>query len=386
MNTLTQRVIEYIAESAAKKAPSASASADVRAAHAAKYAPAAWLEQASLDVERFGMKLVTHAAKFIHGDSRVSNIFDRQQAPAPFPVFSTLGHEGLLDIVGNAAGMAAARVLNVADDAGRTLIKSLYEGDTSALAPLATSEEQLARWVSGFLTVLDNSNLASHKYGKEVYFPVDGDYHVLAPLFPASLYHAMHNTVNEMRFPEGFRDANIARANGKFHPLPIIRFLRIGGFEVCAANPQTRSYLNSKRGGLVNLLPCIPPVWKTEIKKLESHDDVFRFRAFSRLVREETLELRGFLLGTGDYNNVHIRHGVIRRVNHIVDVLISYIATIYSPEWATDWAEDVAASFGRWLARSLRGKNSELNMQKAEANFFTRICLPELVALQEVMA
>lgn len=387
MSTLTQRILEYIAECADKKAPAASASADVLAAHAAKFTPAVWLEQAALDVQRFNIKFVTHAPKFVHGDSRTTSVLDRQVATAPFEVLSSLNAVRELDITGNAAGQASALVLMLRTaDNEPTLIESLAQGDTSALAPLAKDEEQLSRWASGFLAVFQPQPPTSHKYGKEVFFPVGDDYHLLAPIFPTSLYHTLHNRMMQMRFPEGFRDANAARSAGKYHPLPVIRFPRVAGFEVCASKPMTRSYLNSKRGGLVNLLPCMPPVWNTQARTVDSYESILQHRRFARSVYDAVNELRGFLLSTGDYNNVHIRRGVIRRVSKIVDALISYVASVYTSSWSENWPEDLAAGFGRWLSRSLRGKKAGLNMQKTEANFFSRICEPELVAFQEVMA
>ena len=387
MNTLTERVLEYIAARRDGKTPPATATADVVAEHVQKYQPANWLDEASAGVRKFNMKFVTHAAKFTHGDSKTTSVFDVQTAPAPFPVLSSLDDDlKELDMTGTAAGQGYMRLLMLRDDAGRTLIQLLAAGDTSALEPLAKDEEQLQRWLADFMSALEPLPLKSDKYGKEIYFPVGDSYHLIAPLFPTSFYHLLNGAMAGMRFPEGFRDANKARSEGKFHPLPIVTFPRIGGFEVCASNPQTRTYLNSKRGGMVNLLPCMPPVWRSNTLKLDSHGAILSHSVFLRESRRSVLELRDFLLGT-DHNNVHIRRGVVRRVNNIIDELVSFTAITYTPDWSADWPEELAASFGRWLARTLRMQSkNKLNAQKAEADFFTRLCLPELEGLAEVVA
>lgn len=88
------------------------------------------------------MSLTTHAAKLIHGDSRISNILDKQTVPAPAPVVSSLLLAGdSVDIVGNSAAIDLARLLMMSAGQG-SLGLQLSDGDYSALEPLATGRRR----------------------------------------------------------------------------------------------------------------------------------------------------------------------------------------------------------------------------------------------------
>lgn len=136
-----------------------------------RYEPAAWLTDAA---KRAGqISLVTHAAKFTHGDSKSSSIYSEAVA-----------HEGYLsssalpdletDAVGNAAVLDVAKFLQ-SNIGGDSLLACLKRGDHRPFAAFTDDAVQLNEWISGFSRALDTGEPASHKLAKQSYFPVEGD-------------------------------------------------------------------------------------------------------------------------------------------------------------------------------------------------------------------
>jgi len=162
-----------------------------------RYEPKAWLTDAA---RRAGqINLVTHAAKFTHGDSKSSSIFS--EAVAQEGYLSSAALSGLEpDAVGNAAVLDVAKLLQTRAEGGDSLLASLKRGDHSALAAFTDDVVQLNEWVAGFTHAFTPGEPASHKLAKQGYFPVGDDYHLISPLFATSLAHAMHQKMVSLRF------------------------------------------------------------------------------------------------------------------------------------------------------------------------------------------
>lgn len=370
MNILTELITQMIAEQRDKKLK-ASDDEEKRAA----FEPAAFIDDAAQKATR--LKAVTHAAKFTHGDSKSSSVLDAQTLPAPMPVVSTLSvQRPSLDIVGWAAVFHIAKLLLLNAGDG-SLLEQLRDGDYSALEPLATSPEQLQGWVDAFCAVTTADEPHAHKYGKELYFPVGDGYHMLSPLFPTSLYHEIHQRMSDVRFSDDAKAAAAARKAGEYHAGRVVFFPGIAAMNFGGSKPQNASYLNSKRGGTIRLLPCTPPTWQGRTEQVDSPRQVFERSSFGYTARDAVRGLRDFLIGTGTYSNADIKRGRDRRLGLIIDELIQFIAP-HADCWPEGWHTEMATRFGSWLARELRGKKNELNTQRIEAEFFAAAALREL--------
>lgn len=232
---LTHFIIDYIAsrkqpkldafeKEAAKRlaqGEDAGAIAQERQELEVKYQPRNWLTDAA---RRAGqISLVTHAAKFTHGDSKSSSIYRE-----------TVGDEGYLstavlanvaaDAVGNAAALDVAKLLQT-EVGGDSLLACLKRGDRSPLMGFAENDAQLALWMEGFSQALTPAQPASHKLAKQIYFPVDGGYHLLSPLFATSLAQAMHEKwwQHDLANKQKPRVKLAGRANGMRSPMCAIR-------------------------------------------------------------------------------------------------------------------------------------------------------------------
>ena len=216
-----QTKLEAFDKAAAKRSEDSATLAAERRELELRYEPKAWLTDAA---KRAGqINLVTHAAKFTHGDSKSSSIYS--EAVAQEGYLSTAALSGLEpDAVGNAAALDVAKLLQTRVEGGDSLLASLKRGDCAALAAFTDDESQLRDWIAGFSRALTPGETASHKLAKQGYFPVGENYHLLSPLFATSLVHAMHQKMIACRFGEEVKAIWKARREKTWHPTPLTLF------------------------------------------------------------------------------------------------------------------------------------------------------------------
>jgi CRISPR-associated protein Csy1 len=300
-----------------------------------RYETRAWLTDAA---NRAGqISLVTHAAKYTHGDSKSSSIFSMPTASEGYLSTSTLAKPAA-DAVGNAAALDVAKLLQTDID-GDSLLASLQRGDNSALAELAENDEQLAQWVEGFSRALTTKQPSSHKLAKQVYVPVQGGYHLLSPLFSSSLAQALHDRMVALRFSDESKAIWAARKNGEWHPQPLVMFPNLAVMNFGGTKPQNISSLNSSRGGRLWLLPSTAPVWETQQKPPFKIKTIFGWRPFERTTSLIRRRLNHLLVSTGDTKNHHIRQQRDRYIDELIDLLFNLAADIQREEWA-GWTSD----------------------------------------------
>lgn len=383
MNALTELIRTLIAGNGEARIKKAGKNIELATRAAFLCNPVNWLDDAARRASQ--LTVITHAAKYIHGDSKTTSVWDVQRTPAPYHMVSTLLLESPeIDFVGNGAAMDIAKMLML--DAGEgTVLSQILAGDFSALLPFAGSEEQLQGWGKAFASVMEPGEIRTCKYGKETYFPVGDGYHMLSPLFPTSLYHEIYQRLKNARYSDEAKAAQKAREKGAFHPGEAVFYPDLAAMNMCKSKPGTRSYLNNKRGGRVLLLPCTPPAWKANAERLSDPKQAFERWNFTNPAREPIRAMCNFALNTR-HDNIHIKRTVIKLVDWVVDMLIGYLSSVERTEWPENWPEDTALAFGRWLAREWRKHDKKLNCQKTQITDFARRCLPELKALQEATA
>lgn len=300
-----------------------------------RYETRTWLTDAA---NRAGqISLVTHAAKYTHGDSKSSSIFSAVSASDGYLSTVTL-NKPAADAVGNAAALDVAKLLQTETD-GDSLLACLQRGDSSALAELAENDEQLAQWVEGFSRALTTKQPTSHKLAKQVYVPVQGGYHLLSPLFSSSLAQALHDRMVALRFSEESKAIWAARKNGEWHPQPLVMFPNLAVMNFGGTKPQNISSLNSSRGGRVWLLPSTAPVWETQQHPPLKMKTIFGQGHFERISRQIRRRLIHLLIGTGSAKNHQIRQQRNRYIDELIDLLFNLAADIQREEWA-GWTQD----------------------------------------------
>ncbi|WP_395313898.1 type I-F CRISPR-associated protein Csy1 [Enterobacter sp. ECC-219] len=388
-----QTKLEAFDKEAAKRSDTVSATlAAERRELELRYEPKAWLTDAA---KRAGqINLVTHAAKFTHGDSKSSSMYSEVVAQEGY--LSTAALSGLEpDAVGNAAALDVAKLLQTWVEDGDSLLASLKRGEHAALAAFTEDASQLSEWIAGFSRAFTPGEPASHRLAKQGYFPAGEGYHLVSPLFATSLVHDMHHKMIAFRFGDEVKAIWKARREKTWHPSPLTLFPDSAEIHFGGTKPQNISYLNSVRGGRSWLLSCQPPQWKRADKPPAGLRSVFASGGqFDRRARNHIQLLVSLLTKTGDYTNFRIREAREGYINMIIDLLFEIASelqreptqnwTLNSPDlkrhqqlwldpWRTktdeafrlerekdDWQDAVAQDFAQWLNARLRKSMPDL--------------------------
>lgn len=240
------------------------------AGQADKYEYHAWLADAARRVGQ--IQAVTHVLKATHPDARGSSL---HVSPTTLPAHGDvgshhLGHDAAEDIVGNAAALDVYKFLKVEVD-GRRLLDWLQEDDPDLLQALHPDPTTAGSWADAFKGLIRPAMAySSHTQAKQVYWCAgdnaseDADYHLLQPMFPSSLVHAVHRQINDARFGEANQAARQAKRDNKPHDQPYRDFRNLVARKLGGTKPQNISQLNSDRGGVNYLLASLPPRWSNE--------------------------------------------------------------------------------------------------------------------------
>lgn len=296
----------------------------------ARYQPGNWLTDAA---RRAGqISLVTHAAKFTHGDSKSSSIYRETTDDEDYLSTATLTQVST-DAVGNAAALDVAKFLQ-SEVEGDSLLSCLQRGDHRPLMAFAENEAQLAQWMAGFTQALIPARPTAHKLAKQIYFPVGDGYHLLCPLFATSLAQAMYEKLIAARFSEESKAAREAHRAGKWHAQPDVRYPDLAEMHFGGTKPQNISALNSSRGGRIWLLPSQPPKWNTLQRAPKNMANFFALRgAFNRAASGIVSRMVFLLQQNADKNNRHIRRARVGYVDELIDLLFLHAATYQQEEW-----------------------------------------------------
>ncbi|MCY4389393.1 MAG: type I-F CRISPR-associated protein Csy1 [Desulfurellaceae bacterium] len=386
-NGLAARILEYIQQRRDEKLEKEKNAAK-RLEITAKYEPSAWLSDAARRARQ--LSFITHAAKYIHGDSRGSSVEAvNTDSPTSDGYISTNSvPEVPYDVVGNAAALDVGKLL-LLEHGGQKLIDALRRDDNAPLLAIAPDADTAQEWADGFLSVLASPEPSAHKFSKQCYWPVQSDeYHIHIPLYATSLAHAIHAVIQHARFSAEAKATREARRKEEDSEQEDVRYPNLAVQSFGGTKPQNISQLNSQRGGKAYLVSCEPPDWQRQTTPPLNITSIFSQRFERRLYREHIQPLRDFLQRVADRpNNDRIKKQRAQRLDTIVDEILNRAAFIQQlpPGWsadpdcrlpfeercwldperaktdeefrsqrdATDWAAKVAQNFAIWLSHKL---------------------------------
>ncbi len=383
-----------------------------------------WLLDAAKRVGQ--IKVVTHAVKYTNPSATGSSIYSKEmigRTREGYVGSHSTRKTRKEDVVGNAAALDVYKFLMVAID-GKTILQRLTEGDPQMRLALSKDAETAGFLADHFLGVVESSSrVASHSLAKQVFFPVETgtDYQLLAPLFPTSLVHSIHQRLREDHYSENAKLARQARKNAKAHShgyreYPNLAIQAFGG-----TKPQNISQLNHERYGENWLLPSLPPIWESPSvrRPLRTHSIFGRYLDSRNAIRDGFKNLARFLTVT-DYNNERIRKRRAALVNMIVDEVVQLAAQLHTlpPGWtceavcsldtpeklwldpgrtaldddfsarrqAATWREEIAGRFANWMNRNIRQytrRHGSLPVGDAEHSAWQRVFEDALPAIRE---
>ncbi len=139
----------------------------------------------------------------------------------------------------------------------------ISRNDVSLLASIFGVKEERARlWVDSFYDCLSLQDLRAHNLVKQVYFPVDKDYHLLSPLVPSGLVFALKEKIDLVNSVgvEGYLGRKHKKGeqhfDSEYMSIPNLTEMRHGG-----DHPKNISGLNNKYQSFY-LLSAMPPTLK----------------------------------------------------------------------------------------------------------------------------
>jgi len=263
--------------------------------------------------------------------------------------------------------------------------------DLDIFRPFAKDAEQYKKWIRGFSLYYRIDTLASHFLAKQIYFPVNNDYHIISPLASSSLDQVIYKKIKcskgDKKISKECQKSNEQRRKNKYHKDINIWYPRLAVLKVTRSNHSNASLLNGRRLGERYLFPSTPPQWNSTLKPPLNYISLFRGE-YEYKVKDEVKSLQKYLLKIKDKKpNIHIRNNVRRNINWIIDTLFNYVAEIQRLKsgWSQEegrlkeshrlwldpycqdelfqakratkvWQDEVCLDFGLWLNKKLEHK------------------------------
>lgn len=395
---LRERIETFLQERCAEKLKKTKDEAEQQEIRA-KHERETWLADA---VRRSAwIKLITHALKYIHPDAKGTNLYSNDKGMPPEGLVCTASCGTLCeDVVGNAAALDVYKLLQL-EVGGKSLLRRVEEDDPALRAAFSDDVALASSWMARLRELRSSEERpASHTLAKQVYFPLgNGEYHLLAPLFPTSLVQWVYLALREDRFGEAVKEAREARKNGAYcehgySDYPDLLVQKYGG-----TKPQNISQLNSERHGENWLLSSCPPVWRLERIRLPLRVDSVFGPVLNR--RREIKERLNVLIkflekkAHSSYSNVAIRDTRAEMLDGILEAILQWVAIIQEqeggwtadpecklnpveqfwldpgretldPEWGKqrasgEWREELIQRFANWLNVSLTTKKLRMS-------------------------
>lgn len=358
MNTLTAAIENYIAERLQNKLDAHDKAAETALAKASaaeheqetnrllalrqklleQYQPINWLSDAAKRAPQ--IKMVTHAAKYTHSDTKSSGVFLAEHtSPTRSLYISSYCHSTLPpDVTGNAAALDVAGLL-LLEHKNSTLLDEVKRGDSPSLRNIANNAALYQEWLQGFQTVLHATELRSGQLAKQLYFPTqDGNYHLISPLFASSLTHVLHERINTQLFSDAAKAAREARRTKQLHPTPVTFFPSMAVQNFGGTKPQNISRLNTQRYGRSYLFSAQPPLWQQQPFLPLSGKQAF-WNEYKRRSYPLRLALQAHLARYfGRTSTINIRTKRTQLVDEFIDLLWILATDIQAQSHRAGWS------------------------------------------------
>lgn len=226
-----------------------------------------WLIDASN--RAYQLSFSSHPAKFVHPDAKATSIIAK----------CTQKNDGLLrygnvavdlDIFGNAAALDVEKFLRLKLQDNKSILQHLEHKTDYIKQQFEIKNLSFTDIRNNFLKIKQSNLEQTSNKLKQVYFPVDGDYHLLSILTPSGIIYKLKDRINEIRFSDENKKLKKAlisfdSINGKINNISNLTAIGYGG-----SNPRNISVLNMKNTKKINnvdsafsfLLYSMPPQFK----------------------------------------------------------------------------------------------------------------------------
>lgn len=218
--------------------------------------------------------ITTHPSKFSHPDTGVGKTNVKKGTYVTPTIFKGEHRsDGLLrtgnvatedvDSVGDAGALKIEAFLKVKVNCdGRLLVDHLLEDShiANALYDCAKiDKEWLRESLLAGVSKATEDTVSTNSRIKQVYFPVDDDYHQLSVLTNSSLVFELRKRLDAMRFGDELKAKRDLKKKGEFSEQSFSEIYGLTTIGYGGTKPQNISVLNNQNGGKAYLLASVPP-------------------------------------------------------------------------------------------------------------------------------
>ncbi len=357
-----------------------------------KYALAMWLPDAA---KRAGqLSMATHPGKFSHPSAKTSSIIaDAECASDGYLRTGNITYD--LDVFGNAAAMDVYKFLSLTLENGQTVLDHLELDSPEIKAIFTIPTAEFTTLKQGFLAVKhgDKSQITDGLV-KQLYFPLEEDYHLLSILTPSGLLVKFKKKLDQMRFSDKAKEARECRKKEAYHgegydDIYDLTITAYGG-----TKPQNISVLNNQNGGVSYLLCSTPPPLKKRNIRLPTRNFFTNTLWIGDL--KESFKFLHSLMKLS-INNISVREAIGNILKHVIDRVLerAFQVRAFGLGWSTteyykdlplpqrlwlddiyikerenveEWLDDICDAFARWVIQAYKKtlKKEHINLGDAE--------------------
>lgn len=283
-----------------------------------------WLPNASKRAGQISMS--THPCTFSHPSARknsngyvTSIIADKKYRIDGFLRSGNV--EVQSDALGNAAALDVHKFLTLVMPDGKQLMEHIKDDTKVAQSLLKIKSKSYEELKNEFLEMisLSDESVTSSKI-KQVFFPVEDDYHQLSMLSNSGMIFHLRKRLNEIQFSDEVKELREKRKNNEFSDKSFLEIYNLTTIGYGGTKPQNISVLNSQNGGKAQLLYSMPPELKDENTRFPKHD-FFRESIKLWMVKEIFQKLHT-IYKVPNYTNVTMRDAKKYHYEQLVEKVI----------------------------------------------------------------
>lgn len=282
-----------------------------------KFSLANWLPDAAKRAKQ--LSLVSHPAKFSHPSAKTSSIIAKSERRAD-GFLRTGNVTAELDVFGNAAAIDVYTFLSLQLSDDKTILMHLENKTAEIREQLTIPTASFGEIEQGLLAITEDhdSVIKTSEIVKQVYFPVDNDYHLLSVLTASNIMYKLKERINIMRFSDEAKQAREEKKNNHHHDAGFSEVYGLSMIGFGGTKPQNISVLNSQNHGIAYLLASMPP--ELELRFIQApRTNFFTNTLWVKAFEDDFKKLHD--LFQGDTNNIHIRKKrdfLVRNIIHQV--------------------------------------------------------------------
>ncbi len=282
------------------------------------------------------------------------------------------------DALGNAAALDVYKFLTLTMKNGDSLLMHIQQESPLAQELLAINSATYSELRSGFLAMVEDAkeNITSSKI-KQIYFPVEDDYHQLSLLTNSGMVYQLRTRLDKLRFSDEVKVLRDKKRKNEYSEQGYSEIYGLTTIGYGGTKPQNISVLNNQNGGKAHLLSSLPPsIEKRHIHFPKSDFFVESFKKYEYAEHFKALHK----LFQADYNNINIRDARDSYLQGIIDLLIDRMWSVRAisqaqfhenssllsnaqriwlhtdnadkREESNQWLESLITEISAWLSRS----------------------------------